>query len=97
MQAAVGGIQIRYELSGRKDQPVVMMSHSLSTRLEMWDAQLSALELQYQVLRYDTRGHGGSDAPGGAYTLEQLGDDALGLMDVLDIEKVHWIGLSMGG
>jgi 3-oxoadipate enol-lactonase len=97
MQAAVGGIQVRYELSGQQNRPVVMMSHSLSTRLEMWDAQMPALEPHCRVLRYDTRGHGGSDAPAGAYTLEQLADDAVGLMDELGIEKVHWIGISMGG
>ncbi|KPJ78606.1 MAG: hypothetical protein AMJ54_03075 [Deltaproteobacteria bacterium SG8_13] len=94
---AVGGIEIRYELSGRKNRPVVMMSHSLSTRLEMWNAQMPALEPEFAVLRYDTRGHGDSDAPGGAYTLEQLGDDAVGLMDALGIDKVHWLGISMGG
>ena len=94
---SVGGIQIRYELSGRKNRPVVLLSHSLSTRLEMWDAQMPALEPEFGVLRYDTRGHGGSDAPGGAYTLEQLGDDAVGLMDALGIDKVHWLGISMGG
>ena len=95
--APVGGIQIRYKLSGRKNRPVVMLSHSLATRLEMWDAQMPALESEFGVLRYDTRGHGGSDAPGAAYTLEQLGDDALGLMDALGIDKVHWLGISMGG
>ena len=94
---AKGDIELRYELSGPKDRPVVMMSHSLGTRLEMWDAQLPALEPQFQVLRYDTRGHGGSEAPEGAYTLEQLGDDAVGLMDVLGIDRVHWLGISMGG
>jgi 3-oxoadipate enol-lactonase len=97
MQAAVGGRQVRYELSGQQNRPVVMMSHSLSTRLEMWDAQMPSLEPQFRVLRYDTRGHGGSDAPVGVYTLERLSDDALGLMDVLGIEKVHWVGISMGG
>lgn len=97
MHAAVGGIQIRYELSGRKDRPVVMMSHSLSTRLEMWDGQAAALEPDFGVLRYDTRGHGGSDAPDGAYTLARLAEDAVGLMDALGIEKVHWLGISMGG
>ena len=91
MQVAVGDIRIHYELSGQADRPVVMMSQSLSTRLEMWDAQLPALESEYSVLRYDTRGHGGSDA------LEQLAHDAVGLMDALGIEKVHWLGISMGG
>jgi 3-oxoadipate enol-lactonase len=58
---------------------------------------MESLEPHYRILRYDTRGHGNSDAPEGAYTLEQLGDDAIGLLDALSVEKVHWVGLSMGG
>ena len=97
MIATLNDTRIRYELTGPDDRPVVMMSHSLCTRLEMWDAQMPALDPAFQVLRYDTRGHGGSDVPDGAYTLEQLGEDAVGLLDLLGIEKVHWLGISMGG
>jgi 3-oxoadipate enol-lactonase len=74
-----------------------MLSHSLACSLAMWDPQMQALQTDYRVLRYDTRGHGGSDAPAGAYTLDQLGADATGLMDALEIDKVHWVGLSLGG
>jgi len=63
----------------------------------MWDPQMTALEAQHQVLRYDTRGHGASDAPDGAYTLDQLVADAVALMDALEIQKVNFVGLSMGG
>jgi 3-oxoadipate enol-lactonase len=63
----------------------------------MWDPQLSALEPHFQVLRYDIRGHGKSEAPAGAYTLELLAKDAVVLLDALGIDKVHWVGLSMGG
>jgi 3-oxoadipate enol-lactonase len=97
MKIQANGIQINYELSGRENAPVVMLSHSLACSLAMWDPQMEALRAGYRVLRYDTRGHGGSEAPAGAYTLEQLGADALGLMDALDIDKVHWVGLSLGG
>lgn len=97
MQVAANGIQIEYELSGREDGPVVMLSHSLGSSLAMWNPQMAALEPHYRVLRYDTRGHGGSDAPEGAYTLDMLGDDAVGLLDKLRIGVVHWVGLSMGG
>jgi 3-oxoadipate enol-lactonase len=58
---------------------------------------MAVLETKFRVLCYDTRGHGGSDAPDFAYTLEQLGTDAVGLMDALNINRVHWVGLSMGG
>ncbi len=91
------GIQMNYELSGRKDAPVVVLSHSLGSSLKMWGPQMNTLEPHFKVLRYDIRGHGSSDAPSGPYALELLGEDALGLLDALGIERVHWVGLSMGG
>jgi 3-oxoadipate enol-lactonase len=97
MLIKANGIQMNYELSGRKDAPVVALSHSLASSLVMWDPQMDALEAYFQVLRYDIRGHGHSEAPAGPYTLELLGDDAIGLLDGLGIDTVHWVGLSMGG
>ena len=97
MKTEANGIQINYELSGKEGAAVVMLSHSLACSLVMWEPQVNALEPHFQVLRFDTRGHGGSDAPQGAYTLELLARDALALLDVLDIERVHFVGLSMGG
>lgn len=97
MLLEANGIQVNYELSGIKQAPVVVLSHSLSCSLVMWTPQLELLEAHFRVLRYDTRGHGDSDAPQGFYTLEQLVDDAIGLLDGLDIDRVHWVGLSMGG
>jgi 3-oxoadipate enol-lactonase len=97
MLIKANGIQINYELSGRRDAPVVVLSHSLGSSLVMWNPQRDSLEPHFQVLRYDIRGHGNSDAPSEAYTLELLGDDAIGLMDALGIDRVHWVGLSMGG
>jgi len=97
MKVNVNGVGIHYELSGKKDRPVVVLSHSLCTNLAMWDAQVPVLENDFRVLRYDMRGHGGSDAPDGPYTLEQLAEDVIGLLDDLKINKFHWIGISMGG
>jgi len=98
MQIEAKGIRINYELSGKEGSPVVVLSHSLGSSLAMWELQLESLEPHFRVLRYDTRGHGGSDTPEGAYTMDQLGDDAIGLMDALGVEeRVHWVGLSMGG
>jgi 3-oxoadipate enol-lactonase len=96
-QIAANGIDIHYELSGPADAPVVLLSNSLGTRLEMWDAQLPALAQRYRVLRYDGRGHARSTAPAGPYSLEMLADDATGLLDGLGIERVHFCGVSMGG
>ena len=97
MRINTNGININYELTGKKDAPVVMLSHSLACSLVMWQPQMAVLESEFQVLRFDTRGHGDSDAPEGAYTLEQLTADAVSLLDALNIETVRYVGLSMGG
>ena len=97
MLIKANGIQMNYELSGKKDGPIVMLSHSLGSSLLMWNPQRKVLESHFQVLRYDSRGHGKSEAPPGAYTLELLGEDAVALLDALGIDQVHWVGLSMGG
>jgi 3-oxoadipate enol-lactonase len=91
------GIQLYYEITGPAERPVVMLSNSLGTRLEMWNPQMQALTERYRVLRYDSRGHGRSEAPEGPYTIEMLADDAIGLLDALGIERVHFCGLSKGG
>ena len=96
MQIKANGIQMNYEISGKENAPVVVLSHSLACSLVMWNPQLPALEPHFRVLRYDTRGHGDSAVPAGAYTLSQLALDVTGLLDALDIEVVHFVGLSMG-
>jgi 3-oxoadipate enol-lactonase len=63
----------------------------------MWNPQRKVLESDFQVLRYDVRGHGKSEAPPGVYTLEVLREDAVALLDALGIDQVHWVGLSLGG
>jgi 3-oxoadipate enol-lactonase len=95
MKLTANGIEMSYEIEG--DGPVVTFSHSLACNLSMWDDQVRALRGRYQVLRYDTRGHGKTAAPAGAYSLEQLADDLKGLLDGLGIGATHFVGLSMGG
>ncbi len=97
MKIKANGIQINYELSGKEGSPVVILSHSLASSLIMWEPQLKALEPHFKVLRYDIRGHGESDVTKGPYTLELLSDDVVGLLDNLGIDRVHWVGLSLGG
>ena len=96
MKITANGIGIRYEIEGPATAPVVAMSHSLAANVGMWEDQMPVLS-DYRVLRYDTRGHGGTDAPEGDYTLDQLADDLFGLLDALEIDQVHFVGLSMGG
>jgi 3-oxoadipate enol-lactonase len=95
MKIKANGIDINYEIEG--NGPWLTMSHSLACDLHMWDPQMKVLTGKFKVLRFDTRGHGQSSAPAGQYTLEQLADDAKGLLDGLGIRQTHWAGLSMGG
>ncbi len=97
MRVKTATITTNCEWSGPKHAPVVMLSHSLGSSLNMWDPQMAALESRFRVLRYDTRGHGGSDVPEGPYALSELVADAVGLLDALGVAKVHFVGLSMGG
>jgi 3-oxoadipate enol-lactonase len=97
MQIMANGIRMNYELSGNKGAPVVVLSHSLSSNLLMWNPQMATLNPNFRVLRYDTRGHGGTEAPSGSYTLELLAEDVVGLLDALGMDQVHFVGLSMGG
>ena len=93
----VGGIDIAYRWDGASDGPTVMMAHAMGTSHRIWDLQVPALADRYRLLRYDWRGHGDTDAPEGPYTLEKFEADAVGLMDALGLEKVHWVGISTGG
>jgi 3-oxoadipate enol-lactonase len=97
MRLLANGIVTHYVLEGPVGAPVVTFSHSLAASLEMWEPQVAAIAGRYRVLRYDTRGHGGSEVAPGPYTLEMLADDVLGLLDALGVERTHFVGLSMGG
>ncbi len=91
------GIDINYKLEGSQDAPTVTLSNSLLTNYTMWDAQMPVLTEKYRVLRYDTRGHGGSQVTPGPYSFELLTEDAYALHQALGIGKTHFVGLSMGG
>lgn len=95
MKLTTNGIEIHYALEG--EGPVVTLSHSLGCNLAMWDEQARALRGRYRVLRFDTRGHGQTSAPPGAYALEQMVEDLHGLLTGLGIAETHFVGLSMGG
>src|SRR5262252_9073538 len=97
MKIKANGISINYQVAGPDGAPWLVLSNSLATNLAMWDDQARELGRAFRVLRYDQRGHGGTDAPAGRYTFELLIADALGLMDALGIKKAHFAGLSMGG
>jgi 3-oxoadipate enol-lactonase len=93
-----GGLVTHYDLTGPEGAEVVMLSNSLGTNFHVWDPQAAALARRYRVLRYDKRGHGLTECPDDeAYTIAQLAQDAVALLDALAIERVHFCGLSIGG
>jgi len=95
--ASRDGIRLQYALQGRPGAPVVVLSNSLGTTLDMWDPQMPALLEHFRVLRYDTRGHGGSGVPATPFGMAELGADVLAVMDDAGVEQAHFCGLSMGG
>lgn len=93
----VNGNLLRVVQAGLAQAPAVILSNSLGADLSMWDALADDLSHDYRVIRMDTRGHGGSAPVDGDYSLGQLADDVLAVMDRLDIRRAHFIGLSLGG
>jgi 3-oxoadipate enol-lactonase len=91
------GVTFNCRIEGQQGAPWVVLSHGLATDLTMWDELVAALSPRYRVLRYDARGHGGSESVPGDYSLGVLVADVVGLLDVLKIDRAHFCGLSMGG
>jgi 3-oxoadipate enol-lactonase / 4-carboxymuconolactone decarboxylase len=95
--ATIDGTRIFYRLEGDAGRPVLILSHSISTDHALWDPQVEGLLPYFQVLRYDTRGHGASEATAGEYSVEMLGKDILALADALQVSRFAFCGLSLGG
>jgi 3-oxoadipate enol-lactonase len=91
------GVRLWYQLEGSAGAPAIVLSNSLGVTLGMWDAQMPALLQHFQVLRYDTRGHGQSEVAAAAYRVDRLGRDVIALLDACGIARAHFCGLSMGG
>lgn len=90
-------MNIDYRLDGPEDAPLLVLSHSLGTTLEMWQPQMATLTAHFRVLRYNIRGHGATPLPGEQLTLERLGRDVIELLDMMQVEKALFCGLSLGG
>jgi 3-oxoadipate enol-lactonase len=97
MRIKANGLNFNYTIDGPEGAPWLVFSNSLATTVAMWDEQAAALKGKYRVLRYDQRGHGGTDAPAGRYAFDTLIADAVALMDALGIKQANFAGLSMGG
>ena len=90
-------VEVAHTLEGPDDAPVIAFSNSLGTTGMMWDAQAAALSDRFRILRYGTRGHGGTPATPGPYTMEELAGDVIALLDRLRLDRVSFCGLSIGG
>jgi 3-oxoadipate enol-lactonase len=92
-----GPVALHYQIDGRADGPPVVLLGSLGPSLDMWKPQLPALTPDYQVIRVDHRGHGASPVPAGPYTVPELAGDVVALLDRLGLDRVRFVGLSLGG
>jgi 3-oxoadipate enol-lactonase len=92
-----GQVRLSASVTGAAGAPVLVLGNSLGTTRDLWQPQLAALGARFRVLRYEHRGHDGSPAPPGPYTVAELGADVLALLDNLGIEAASYCGLSLGG
>ena len=97
MQVSANGISFNVAIDGPEGAPWLVLSNSLMTNLSMWDDQVAELKQSYRILRYDQRGHGGTQATAGSYGFDLLVADIIALLDMLGIKRAHFCGLSMGG
>jgi 3-oxoadipate enol-lactonase len=97
IKLTASGLTFNARIDGVDGAPWITFSNSLTTTLALWDGQVAALEDRYRILRYDTRGHGATEAGARGYTIPSLAGDAVALWDALGIAKSHVVGLSLGG
>lgn len=91
------GCRLQCTVEGAAGAPPLLLIHSLGTTSTLWDSQLARWRQSCRVIRFDIRGHGGSDAPGGDYTLDTMGHDALRVLDEVGVPHAHVCGVSIGG
>lgn len=94
---SVSNSDIYYEMQGPTSAPVLVLSNSLGTNVGLWNPQLLELAREFCILRYDMRGHGQSKVSPAPYSIPQLAQDVLALLDSLNLSTVHFCGLSIGG
>jgi len=93
----VRGMDVACRVEGAENAPALVLVHGILADHRVWDAVAQRLSPRFRIVRYDLRGHGGSSAPPGPYTLEQLADDVPAILDALGIAKAHLVGTSLGG
>ncbi|MHB8886889.1 MAG: 3-oxoadipate enol-lactonase [Methylovirgula sp.] len=93
----IGGAAFDVSVEGKDGAPVLVLAHSLGTNQHLFDRLMPELLRYFRVVRYDARGQGASRVSPGPYSIAQLGQDALAILDALQLEKVDWLGVSQGG
>lgn len=94
----IDGLTHHVSLEGPAGAPVIAFANSLGTDFRIWDAVVDRLPKDaLRILRYDMRGHGLTGTPAGPYTMDELRDDLLGILDRLEIDRCTLVGLSVGG
>ena len=93
-----GGARLAYEVTGPAAAPALLLINSIgATRGVLWSRQVPAFSRDYRVITYDPRGHGESSSPPGDYSLDDLGRDAVAVLDAVGVDRAHVCGISMGG
>ena len=95
--ARADGCRLSWTRQGPADAPALLLLNALGTTADLWRAQVDRLAAAFQVVRFDTRGHGASDTPPGPYTLDRLGRDALAVLAAAEAPRAHVCGVSLGG
>jgi 3-oxoadipate enol-lactonase len=90
-------LTLDHGIVGRESAPPALFGGSLGTNRAMWDPQVAALSPQLRMIAFDHRGHGGSPVPPGPYEIAQMGLDVVALIDALGLDRVSYVGLSIGG
>jgi len=88
---------IAWRADGPVDAPALLLLGSLGTTSDIWRPQIQPVSERYRVVRLDTRGHGQSDATAGIVALDDLGADAVSVLDAAGVERVAVCGVSLGG
>ena len=86
-----------HKFIGERSNPVLVLSHSMGADRQFWAHQVETLRENFLLLLYDHRGHGESETPPSPWTIQDFGTDLLRLMDNLDLDSVHFCGISLGG
>jgi 3-oxoadipate enol-lactonase len=97
VQKEINGITLRYTVDGPAGAPSLTFAHALSLDMRSWAAQVAHFQDRFQVVLLDLRGHAKTDLNGAPFSIEDLADDVVGLLDHLSIERTHFVGSSLGG